>query len=57
MIRVEITNDRREISASERGAGLGLRLTEAVVKSMPGWDFKSSDEANLYRAVLTTRAA
>jgi len=56
-IRVEITNDRREVSASERGTGLGLRLTEALVKSMPGWDFKSSEEANLYRAVLTTPAA
>jgi len=57
MIRVEITNDRREISASERGTGLGLRLTEALVKNMPGWDFKSSEEANLYRTVLTTPAA
>lgn len=56
-IRIEITNDKREISASERGTGLGLRLSQALAKSMPGWEFRTLDEANRFSAVVAAPVA
>ena len=56
-IRIQITNDIRDISASERGTGLGLRLSEALAKSMTDWDVRTFDEANRFTAVVTAPVA
>ena len=56
-IRIEITNDAREVSASERGTGLGLRLSQALAKSMPGWQVSTAQSAGTFRAVVTAPAA
>lgn len=56
-IRIEITNDAREISATERGTGLGLRLSQALAKSMPGWQVSTAQSAESFRAVVTASAA
>ena len=56
-IRVEITNDTREVEASERGTGIGLRLSQALVNTMPGWQFHAGLDGHLYRATVSTPAA
>ena len=56
-IHVEITNDTRDIELSERGTGIGLRLSQALATTMPGWQFHARLEDHLYRATVSAPAA
>jgi signal transduction histidine kinase len=56
-IKVEITNDIREIEPSERGTGIGLRLSHALTKTMHGWELQAGLDGSIYRATLSAPSA
>lgn len=57
LVRVEVTNDTREIEQTERGTGIGLRLSQALAKTMPRWEFRAGPEGATYRATVSAPAA
>jgi len=56
-IRVEITNDVRDVEPVERGTGIGLRLSHALAKTMPGWELKAGLDGPVYRATFSAPTA
>jgi len=57
LVKVEVTNDTREIEPADRGTGIGLRLCQAIAKTMPGWEFRSALEGSAYRVTVSAPAA
>ena len=55
--RIEIANDLPPASKTTRGTGIGLRLTNSLIRAMPGWKFDTEHSSDAYRAIVVAPAA